>query len=73
MHLGNYSYALYITHWPVIVLLQPLLAPMSLGDKLLTLGVIAAVSLSFYLGVDRPSERFRRGLIGGLSAQQLRN
>ena len=73
MHLGNYSYALYITHWPVIVFMQLLLAPMGLSDKLLTLAVIAAVSISFYLGVDRPSERFRRGLIGGLSAQQLRS
>ena len=71
MHFGNFSYALYITHWPVIALLQPLMAPLSKTDKLLNLAVIAVVSVVFYLAVDRRCERFRRNLIRQLSSHKL--
>jgi peptidoglycan/LPS O-acetylase OafA/YrhL len=71
MHFGNYSYALYITHWPVIAFLQPLLAPLSRADKLLSLAVIAVISVIFYLAVDRQCERFRRKLVGRISSQKL--
>lgn len=71
MHFGNFSYALYITHWPVIAYLQPVLAPVGLKDKLMIVAVIAVVSVSFYLGVDRQCERLRRRLILRWSGQKL--
>ena len=37
MHLGNYSYALYITHWPIIALMRAVLRPVTLPEALLIL------------------------------------
>lgn len=66
MHLGNYSYALYITHWPVIAMLQPALAPVSLADRGLTLVAIMLISALFYATMDRGWEQWRRTLINRL-------
>lgn len=63
MHLGNYSYALYITHWPVIALLHPVMQPLSLKDKGLILLAILVVSVTFYVTVDRGAENLRRRTI----------
>lgn len=60
MHFGNYSYALYITHWPVIAIARPYLAPISPADRVLILGLIALVSILFYVAVDRNCEKLRR-------------
>ena len=70
MHMGNYSYALYITHWPVIALVGPLLAPVSILDKLVLLAVIGVVSILFYLAVDRPMEGLRRRVVAAARDQR---
>lgn len=67
MHLGNYSYALYITHWPIIAFMRAALRPVTLPEALLILVVIAVVSVAFYLIVDRGWESVRRKLIHRLS------
>ncbi|MGB3408688.1 MAG: acyltransferase [Jannaschia sp.] len=67
MHLGNYSYALYITHWPVIAFLRPVLEPLSLLDRGVILVVVIVVSTLFYMTVDRGWEALRRHLIGRMS------
>lgn len=55
-HLGNASYALYITHWPVIALM--------IGHgKPLTFAVIVAVCAVFYIVVDIPAEKVRAMLL----------
>lgn len=69
LHLGNYSYALYITHWPAIALLTPLLKPMSSLEKLGLLGFCLILGVVFYLTVDRPLERLRQS---ALRRQRLR-
>lgn len=71
MQFGNFSYALYITHWPLIAFLQPVLAPVTMADKGLMLAGIASVSLGFYLAFDRPCEGFRRRLIARLSGNRV--
>ena len=68
MHLGNYSYALYITHWPIIAFMRADLRPVTLPEALLILVVIAVVSAAFYLTVDRGWESVRRKLISRLSS-----
>ncbi|MEZ5774487.1 MAG: acyltransferase [Hyphomicrobiaceae bacterium] len=64
-HLGNYSYALYITHWPVIWLSRRLIAGDGAGldRRVLTVAAILAVSVAFYVIVDRNCERLRQWLI----------
>ena len=64
-HLGNYSYALYITHWPVIWLSRRLIAGDGAGldRRVLTVAAILAVSVTFYVIVDRNCERLRQWLI----------
>lgn len=68
MHLGNYSYALYVTHWPIIVLLRGFFTPLSIADKAIIAGAIILVSTIFYLTVDRSCERLRAGYIRRLRA-----
>lgn len=51
-HLGNASYSLYITHWPVIVLCGDMSKP-------ITLMIIIAVCAVFYVAVDVPAEKAR--------------
>lgn len=58
-HLGNYSYSLYIVHFPVIWMGSRLLGPVDKVDKIAILGAIVALSVLFYLLVDRPAERMR--------------
>ena len=70
MHLGNFSYALYITHWPVIALMRPVFLPLSLADRGIILLIIAAVSLLFYVAVDRSLEHLRRRTVLALSQSQ---
>ena len=67
MHLGNYSYALYIIHWPVIALLHPFMQPLSLTDRGLIILTILVVSVIFYATVDRGWENLRRGTIRRLT------
>ena len=63
MHLGNFSYALYITHWPVIAFMKMFTEASDFQNKLVVLVVILAVAVVFYVGVDRPCENLRRKLI----------
>ena len=67
MHVGNYSYALYITHWPVIAFLGPAMQPVSVLEKMFILAMIFAVSLAFYATVDRGWESVRRRAIYNLT------
>lgn len=67
MHFGNYAYAIYITHWPVIAILRTPLNPLSLLDRFFILGVIVLVSITFYIAIDRSWEKLRRKLTSGLS------
>ena len=69
---GNYSYALYITHWPVIAFLGPVLQPVSTLDKILMLGIILVVSLAFHVTVDRGGEHVRRRVVHDLFSSQRR-
>jgi peptidoglycan/LPS O-acetylase OafA/YrhL len=73
LHLGNYSYALYITHWPVIAGLRTVLQPLSLTDRVLILGVVLGVSVTFYVIVDRGWERLRHATIRRLTAAQSKH
>lgn len=72
LHAGNYSYALYITHWPVIAFLGPVLQPVSTLDKIGILGVILVVSLAFYVTVDRGWEHVRRRVVHDLFSARRR-
>ena len=58
-HAGNFAYALYITHWPVVVLSRHWAS-----DAWLALS-IPFVALTFYILVDRTCERLRQRIIGG--------
>lgn len=71
MHLGNYAYALYITHWPVIDMMRKSLSPLSLLDRALILGAIIVVSFVFYVLVDRTWENLRRKLTSSMSESAL--
>lgn len=73
MHLGNFSFALYVTHWPVIAFLKLFVGPLDFQEKLVALIVIAMVAVAFYVGVDRPSEHLRRKLIAHWSGKPSRN
>lgn len=68
VHLGNYSYALYITHWPVIALMRPALEPVSMIDRGVILLVITAISLLFYVTIDRGWEHLRRQKVLALAS-----
>lgn len=63
MHLGNFSFALYITHWPIIALIRPMLNPLSIADRIMILLVIIAISVAFYVIVDRTLERVRKHVL----------
>ncbi|MEZ5925318.1 MAG: acyltransferase [Hyphomicrobiaceae bacterium] len=63
-HLGNYSYALYITHWPVIWIVRHLIDASPAVEKLVALAAVGLVSLTFYLLVDRTAERLRQAYLG---------
>ncbi|QWC56618.1 acyltransferase family protein [Erythrobacter sp. 3-20A1M] len=62
--LGNFSYPLYIIHWPVVALLLPSLAAYGLAGKVVVLGAILMVAIAFYVLVDRPAESLRTRLLG---------
>ncbi|MFN3188819.1 MAG: acyltransferase family protein [Candidatus Paceibacteria bacterium] len=62
-HLGNLSYSLYITHFPVIGISASFLAPLSINDRVFILGLVLIVAILFYLIVDRYFERMRERTI----------
>ena len=76
-HLGNFSYALYITHWPVIWIVKRSMELSSPGEKLLALLAVAVVSVAFYLVVDRSAERLRQAILAarlrGTAASAIRS
>ena len=70
MHMGNYSYALYIIHYPVIALSHKIFTIDSIADKVIILGAIFLFSIAFYVLVDRSMERVRRVLLRPLMTQR---
>ena len=68
MHFGNYSYALYITHWPVIALMRETMNPLSIAERLFILSLVMVVSVTFYALIDRTLERIRAQILRGLIA-----
>lgn len=76
-HLGNFSYALYITHWPIIWMVRQSLELSAPSQKLLALAAVVVVAVLFYLAVDRNAERLRQAIIGwrlrGLRAAAARS
>jgi peptidoglycan/LPS O-acetylase OafA/YrhL len=66
MHMGNFSYALYLVHWPAIVAMRSVMNPLTLIERALIAATAVLVSLLFYVLVDRNLERVRRIAIGHL-------
>ncbi len=63
-HLGNISYALYLIHWPVLLLTQSFLAaPLGNGWKTAALLFSAITSLLVYRLLDIPLEKLRHRLV----------
>lgn len=62
-HLGNFSYALYITHWPVIWIVKTATALQGMPLKLAALAAVALVAIAFYVLVDRNAERLRQSIL----------
>lgn len=62
-HLGNFSYALYITHWPVIWVMRRIADAGPLTEKAIALSAVALVAVTFYLLVDRNAERLRQAYL----------
>jgi peptidoglycan/LPS O-acetylase OafA/YrhL len=65
--LGDFSYSLYLTHFPVIKTVGWLMG----GDNTATLAAVKAVAalgvaIAFFLLIDRPSERLRLRLLSGI-------
>ena len=52
--LGNISYSLYLWHFPVIVLLAALMPASSFEYYLIALGVMFALAVASYYGVENP-------------------
>lgn len=65
---GDFSYALYLIHWPVIAVVRPHLWPLELLDLCLMLVAILTVSGLFFSLIDRPANRLRGRLVAKLSA-----
>ena len=63
MHMGNFSYALYIIHYPVIALSHQIFEVNSATDKLAVLFGIFLFSIAFYVLIDRSMEGLRRILL----------
>lgn len=59
-HLGNFSYSLYITHFPVILIAGGWLRPFSVADRVVILAAVLLVAATFYLIVDRYWESLRQ-------------
>lgn len=66
MHMGNFSYALYLVHWPLIVAMRSVMNPLTLAERVLIAATAVLVSLLFYVLVDRNLEHMRRVTIGRL-------
>lgn len=65
--LGDFSYALYLLHWPVIALIRPYLWPLDMLDRCVLLVLITAIAALFFKGIDRPANRARLTFIARLS------
>jgi len=63
-HLGNFSYALYVTHWPVIWIVRQSVDSFGTVEKVMALAAVAIVSIVFYILVDRNAERLRQAYLG---------
>ena len=68
MHMGNYSYALYITHWPVIRLMREFYSPLSTAQSVTLIALIFLISVAFYIVIDRTCEGTRRRIIRATSS-----
>lgn len=62
-HLGNFSYALYITHWPVIWIVRRAVEAGPATEKVVALLAVALVAVAFYILVDRNAERLRQSYL----------
>ncbi len=62
-HLGNYSYAIYITHWPVVWITRQVLDASPSTERLAALAAVGVVSVLFYIVVDRGAERLRQRIV----------
>ncbi|MFD1694052.1 acyltransferase family protein [Roseibium aestuarii] len=71
-HLGNFSFSLYIIHWPIISMMKELLGPLDSTEKVIVLCVILVVSTTFYLSVDRPLEALREQVVRRVSRTERR-
>lgn len=63
-HLGNFSYALYITHWPVIWIVRNATQLQGAALKLVALAAVAIIAVTFYVAIDRNTERLRQTILG---------
>lgn len=63
-HLGNFSYALYITHWPVISIVRRVVEVGPAAGKAIALAAVVVVAVSFYVLVDRNAEKLRQAYLG---------
>ncbi|RVU34115.1 acyltransferase [Hwanghaeella grinnelliae] len=68
-HFGNMSYALYITHWPVIALYGHFFGPIQTPDKVIVLAVVALSTCIFYAIVEVPSEKVRASIVSKLASR----
>jgi peptidoglycan/LPS O-acetylase OafA/YrhL len=58
--MGDFSYSLYLTHYPLIVIATELAGgDLANMQKILVLAVIGFVSVCFFVAIDRPLERWR--------------
>ena len=62
--LGNFSYSLYLVHWPVIFQSRALLPHFGIVEKSVCLCAVLAISVVFYVLIDRRSERLRQRVVG---------
>lgn len=62
--MGDFSYSLYLTHYPVIVAINDMTpGDMQPQDKIMALAAILVVAIAFYTLVDVPLERRRKALV----------
>ena len=67
MHAGNFSYPLYICHFPIVHQLSAALVLPTAVEKPMVAAVAILVSLIFYLVVDRPLDRVRANVVSRMS------
>ena len=68
----DYSYGIYISHWPVIIMLRDLLPPLGpVGLSLATLAVVLPIAMLSWHWVESPALRAARRWIGGSKTQAI--